>query len=394
MPLNRLLVIDEDPAVAAAIGRVARRVGFDTIVTTDGGDFLDRAMRWFPKVIVLDITATGVDGRPSLEDLADHGGKAPIVIVCGDDQTTIDDAGTLGRVLGLRMAGGLKRPLKTEALHTILRAIHDDEAMVSAQEVQIAIRDGDFFLEYQPIFTLKGTRQVGVEALARWRHKRRGVIHPDTFIPTIESAGLMKGFTPMIIGLAVAQARIWRDEGAEQRVCINVSGGCVAGLALDDIIARGCTRHGVDPACLTVEITETAAMGDIDRAAAGMANLRALGVRISVDDFGIGYSSLVQLQRLPISEIKIDKSFVLSCATHRESRVIVKTIIDLARNLSLEVVAEGIETDAARDSVAEMGCETGQGYLFSPPLSAAEISAIRFASAARPGGWTAARPGG
>ena len=377
MSFNRLLVIDDEPDVATTVGRVARRAGFDTIVTTDGADFLDRATTWSPTVIVLDLSMPDLDGLAILEQLAAQRSRAHILIVSGHDRPAIDQARAFGLNLGLAIVGVLQKPLRIETLRAALRTIYDDEQLISSQETLAAIRAGEFFLEYQPIVRLDDGAAIGVEALARWRHGQRGVIYPDSFIPVMESAGVMRDFTPMIIGMAVAQARVWRDQKSDFRVSVNVSGGCVGGLPLDDIIAKSCSANGVDPKTLTIEMTETAAMGDLARAATGMANLRALGVRISVDDFGTGYSSLVQLHRLPLSEIKIDKSFVLGGGVSRESQVIVRTIVSLADNLSLEVVAEGIETEAAKDFVANAGCRIGQGYLFSRPLPAAKVASWR-----------------
>lgn len=377
MPFNRLLIIDDEPDVAATVGRIARRAGFDTIVTTEGPDFLDRALTWSPTVIVLDLSMPDLDGLAILRELAGQGSAAHIMIVSGHDRPAIDHAKAYGEELGLSIVGILQKPLRVEALRAALRTIFDDNELISSHEALQAIRDGAFFLEFQPIVRLSDTRRIGVEALARWNHDRRGVLFPDSFIPTIESAGLMKDFTPMVIDLAVAQSRVWADSGEPMRMSLNVSGACVGALALDDIIAGACARQGVNPATLTVEITETAAMGDIGRAAVCMGKLKALGVRISVDDFGTGHSSLVQLHRLPLSEIKIDKSFVFGCEVNRESQIIVRTIINLARSLSLEVVAEGIETEAARDFIVDMGCGVGQGYLFSRPLQADRVLSWR-----------------
>ena len=373
MPFNRLLVLDDEPEVAATVGRVARRAGFDTIVTTDGADFLDRALSWSPTVIVLDLAMPDFDGLAILKALSRQGSQAHILIVSGHDRSEMEYARSFGRDLGLNMAGLLPKPLRIEVLRAELRTIYDDEELISAEDTLLAIQRDEFFLEYQPKVRLDTFQTVAVEALARWNHPKRGLISPDSFIPVMETAGVMARFTPHIIEMAVAQARRWRAIGVNLNIAINVSGGCVGRLPLDDIIGRHCAEQRVDPALFTVEITETAAMGDVAQAVACMKRLKAMGVRISIDDFGTGYSSLVQLHRLPFSELKIDRSFVHGCAANSEGGIIVRTIISLARSLSLEVVAEGIETEDSRHFLRTHGCEIGQGYLFSRPRVAHAI---------------------
>ncbi len=373
MPLNRLLVIDDEPEVAATVGRVARRAGFDTIVTTDAADFLDRALSWSPSVIVLDLAMPELDGLAILKALSRQGSKAHILIVSGHDRVEMEYARSFGRNLGLNIAALLQKPLRIEWLREALRIIYDAQEVISADDAQLAIQRDEFFLEYQPKVRLDTLQTIGVEALARWNHPTRGLISPDSFIPVMETAGVMTRFTPHVIEMVVTQARRWRAIGINLNIAINVSGGCVGRLPLDDIIGRHCAEQRVDPAMLTVEITETAAMGDVVQAVACMRRLNAMGVRISIDDFGTGYSSLVQLHRLPFSEIKIDRSFVHGCAVNSERGIIVKTIISLARSLSLEVVAEGIETEDSRHFLQTHGCQIGQGYLFSRPRVAHAI---------------------
>ena len=373
MPFNRLLVIDDQPDMAAMVGRAARLAGFDTIVTTDGADFLVRALSWSPTVIVLDPAMPEFDGLGILTELADQGSNAHILILSGLSRSAMEAARLFGRNLGLNIGGILQKPLRIEVLRAALRTIYNDEELISGKDTLLAIERGEFFLEYQPKVRLDTLEPIGVEALARWNHPERGVISPDSFIPIMEGAGVMARFTPHVIAMAVTQARRWRAIGTNLNIAINVSGACVASLPLDSIIARHCADQRVDPAMLTVEITETAAMGDVIQANACMRRLKAMGVRISIDDFGTGYSSLVQLHRLPFSEIKIDRSFVHGCAVNSEGGIIVRTIINLADSLNLEVVAEGIETETSRDFVQSHGCDIGQGYLFSPPRVAQAI---------------------
>ena len=200
MPFNRLLVIDDEPDMAATVGKVARRAGFDTIITTDGADFLERAHSWQPTVMVLDLGMPGIDGNAIMVALADQSCKARILIVSGHDRAAIDQAVAHGRDIGLDMAGVLQKPLRIEPLRAALRTIFDEAELISIQDTLHALEAGEFYLEYQPKVRLDTLRAVGVEALARWRHPERGLIDPNTFIPVMETSGVMDRFTPHIIG--------------------------------------------------------------------------------------------------------------------------------------------------------------------------------------------------
>jgi diguanylate cyclase (GGDEF)-like protein len=243
-------------------------------------------------------------------------------------------------------------------------------------EVGGALERGEFVLQYQPQIALQSGRITGVEALVRWHHPVHGVLAPPEFIPLIEQTALIRPLTLALIDQALGQLIAWRDLGIDLQMSVNLSARNLLDAKLPQQVAEILGRHRVAPDRLIVEVTESAAMADPHRAVAVLAALRATGVGVSVDDFGTGNASIEYLAKLPASEIKIDRSFITNILEDPRSEAIVRSTIDLARNLGLTVVAEGIETEAVLNHLAELGCDTGQGYLIARPQPAREIAAM------------------
>ena len=244
------------------------------------------------------------------------------------------------------------------------------DRLMLAGQLRRGIRSGEILLEYQPKYPLAGGRPTGVEALARWQHPDLGRVGPDGFVPLAEQAGLMGELTDVVLRDAIAQCRRWRDQGLDLRVSVNLSPRSLADGDLPRRIGAMLAAHDVAPASLQLEITESRSLPGGRGATRVADELRAMGVSIAIDDFGTGFSSLVQLQRLPVDEIKIDRSFVATMAHSASDAAIVRSTIDLARNLGLRVTAEGVESDRARAQLTLMGCELAQGYSLCPPVSA------------------------
>jgi EAL domain-containing protein (putative c-di-GMP-specific phosphodiesterase class I) len=231
-----------------------------------------------------------------------------------------------------------------------------------------ALDKGELVVHVQPKADLHTGTIEGVEALVRWQHPERGLLGPDQFLPIAERAGLMRRLTSIVLDDGLAACARWRAQGHHIGLAINLSARTLVDDDFVGEVERGLRRHGLSPSCLTLEITEGSVMTDPSRAITLMSELAAMGVRISVDDFGTGYSSLSYLRRLPVHELKIDRSFVTGMAESADSETIVQSIIDLGTNLSLGVVAEGVEDRQTWDRLAQMGCHLGQGYLLSRPL--------------------------
>jgi diguanylate cyclase (GGDEF)-like protein len=240
--------------------------------------------------------------------------------------------------------------------------------------VRPALERGEFKLFYQPQIALRTGRVTGVEALLRWRHPEHGMIPPLRFIPLIEHTALVGPLTLYVIDRALRQTALWREAGLELGMSVNLSARNLHDPELPEHLASLLEHHSVPAAVLTVEVTESATMADPATAVGVLEALRALGVGVSIDDFGSGNASIAYLAKLPVGELKIDRSFVTPMCESPRDEAIVRTTIDLARHLGLHVVAEGIETAAVRERLAAMGCDTGQGYLISRPAPAAELT--------------------
>jgi diguanylate cyclase (GGDEF)-like protein len=243
-------------------------------------------------------------------------------------------------------------------------------------QLRRAVDDGQLEVHYQPKVHVDDGSIAGVEALVRWRHPTRGLVLPDEFIPLAEQSGLMQRLTDLVIEVALTQIAEWTRMGLRVPVAVNVS---MRDLQDPDFASRLGSRlahHGVAPGLVSLEITERVLMADVAGASATLGQLDALGLRISLDDFGTGYSSLVLLKRLPVQEIKVDRSFVKrlgDIAGAEEDDTIVRSIIDLGHSLGLTVVAEGVETRASLDRLRVFGCDRAQGWHLSPALTAEEV---------------------
>jgi diguanylate cyclase (GGDEF)-like protein/PAS domain S-box-containing protein len=258
------------------------------------------------------------------------------------------------------------------------RGMHAAAQSRIALEVDLAraIAEEQFFLLYQPTFDLQSERITGVEALLRWRHPARGVLGPDTFIPLAEKSGSITTIGLWVLRTALRQAAEWRDRGRPVAVSVNVSARQLDDDRFVADVAEALTESAVDPALLTLEITETALMADVEAAARRLGELKSLGVCIAIDDFGTGYSSLSYLRQFPVDALKIDRSFIAGIAASRQGRALIHTLVQLGKTLGLATLAEGIEEDSQLRQLQAEHCDYGQGFLFSRPLDVPEIEAL------------------
>jgi diguanylate cyclase (GGDEF)-like protein len=236
--------------------------------------------------------------------------------------------------------------------------------------------DDELFLNYQPKITLNGERIEGLEALLRWQHPTQGLIPPGDFIPVAEGTGIILRLTERVLNLALAQQRLWLDDGRAVPVAVNLSTRCLLDADLPDLVGRLLAEYGVPANLLRLEVTESAVMGDAARCMEVLQRLHDLGVHLSIDDFGTGYSSMAYLRRLPVDELKIDRSFVLGMTTTSQDLVLVRTAIDLGHNLGLTVVAEGVEGADHVDALRALGCDIAQGYHYARPMDAERMTEL------------------
>ncbi len=250
------------------------------------------------------------------------------------------------------------------------------DRMELEMDLRDALANEEFFLAYQPTLDLSNMQPTGVEALIRWKHPTRGTVQPDDFIPLLEETGLITDVGRWVLAEAAGQAAVWLAAGHEISMAVNVSGRQLDSDELVDDIRGALADSGLPPAALTIEITETTLMRNIEATAERLAAIKELGVRIAIDDFGTGYSSLAHLQRFPVDALKIDRSFIAGIRENRESETLIHTLVQLGKALSIETFAEGIEQQQELSLLREEHCDNGQGFLFARPLDAEQAEAF------------------
>ncbi|HEU4976420.1 MAG TPA: EAL domain-containing protein [Baekduia sp.] len=250
---------------------------------------------------------------------------------------------------------------------------HSLDRLALAADLRSAFERDELWLAYQPQVDIPSGRISGAEALIRWRHSTRGEIAPGVLLPIAERTGLMPQLTLWVLDHAVAQAAAWRRRGLDVRVAVNVSAIVLVDAMLPERIAETLHRHALTPDNLVVEVTEDAVMRDASRAIDILGEIKASGVEIAVDDFGTGQSSLEQLKNVPADELKLDRSFVLGMAEDPHDAAIVGTVVGLGRAMGLRVVAEGVETPAVWQRLAELGCDVAQGFGLARPMPAEQF---------------------
>lgn len=247
------------------------------------------------------------------------------------------------------------------------------DGWVTAIRLAGAIERGELDLHYQRKIHLASGELAGLEALSRWKCADLGFVSPAVFIPIAERSNDIEKLTWSNLNAVLRQLGIWKTEGVDTCVAINVSAGCLRAADLSERVHRALGLWNVSPASLTLEVTESTAMSDCARSFAILAELRSLGVRVSIDDFGTGYSSFAYFRTLPADELKIDRSFIANLSSSAADRLVIRTIIDLAHNFNLRVVAEGIEDAETAKVLTDMQCDIGQGYYFARPVPATDV---------------------
>jgi EAL domain-containing protein (putative c-di-GMP-specific phosphodiesterase class I)/FixJ family two-component response regulator len=381
---NRLLVVDDEPAVCRVVRRVGELAGFRVSVCHDVEGFESAYAAFEPTVLFLDLLLGPHDGVEILRALAARGSRTPVILASGMDERVLHSAARLAASLDLTVVAELKKPMSVATLRDALESCWHAEdgsgdhapahaALAPGEELAGALETNALTVHYQPQVSIADGHLAGMEALVRWNHPTKGLIGPAAFMARAERGRFVRSLTGFVLRSALSQAVRTAASGHDLRVSVNLSPTLLDELTLPDAIDRIVAEAGVHPSRLTLEITEGVAVSRPQHAIDVLTRLRLKGFGLALDDFGIGFSSLSELQHMPFTEVKIDKSFVMDAATDPSARAIVDAVIGLAHRLSLRVVAEGIENEAAWTLLKHAGCDIGQGYFISPPLDAAEL---------------------
>lgn len=373
-----LLSLDDDEEIGKIVRYVAEKAGFQATTTADSASFERALDRQAPDLIVLDLQMPGTDGVEMLRSLGDRNTEAAILLVTGVDARTIASAEHYGKTLGLDIRGTLQKPFMPEDLSKLLVAAKAFRQPLSSTDLGAAIDNGELLVHYQPVLRrfADGWDIDGVEALLRWNHPERGVLSPESFLDLGEGCELSRRMTDFVIGHGLEQVKGWYAGKLQLTLRVNLSAALLTDIDFPDRLGVALDQYDLPGDALTIEVNETSMLHEHAETYDILTRLRLKGVRLAIDDFGIGYSSLTQLFRMPFGEMKIDKSLIARVADSREAEIAVEALIDLAHKLGLEVCAEGVESLATLEFLTKAQCDAAQGFLVSPPLAASEISEV------------------
>jgi EAL domain-containing protein (putative c-di-GMP-specific phosphodiesterase class I)/DNA-binding CsgD family transcriptional regulator len=372
----RLLVFDDDAAIGRLVVRVAVLAGLDAVSVTDAAAFEQHLQNEPPNVIMLDLQLGATDGIEQLRRIAEHRFTGSLVLMSGFNARVLSSAGQVGQGLGLNVEETLEKPLQIADLERVFSRLRSEEITLSTDRLMEAIRDDELSLDFQPVVTRHPRTLRKLEALVRWDHPTLGRVPPADFQPAAEaSTAVIDALTEWVIAAAVESYQILGELGLSVPIAINISTRNLHDLTLPDRLEQQLRSACMPTNHLCLEITESAAFSDPTQTMDILSRVRLKGMQLSIDDFGTGYSSLKLLRQMPFSEMKIDQSFVSNMTLSRDSRVIVKSIIDLAANMELESVAEGVETEAAATLLESMNVGALQGFYIARPMPVEAVPA-------------------
>lgn len=373
----RCLVVDDEPDFAEFVADALETFEFDVDICVNSAE-LGRVYSTKHQIIILDLFMPSLDGIEVLRFLHDNGSKVPLIFMSGKDESVLHSAKELAMEWQFPVLGILQKPFTIDELEDVIGQFelrkntseYSGQIEISVIDISNAIKEGEFSLVYQPQIRLKDASVCGVEALIRWVHPEKGNISPAFFIPFAEKNGVIEGINEFVMRNAIKQLSEWRQRGHNISVSINLSPASIADVNFPEVIFEFARKHDVPPSGIIIEVTETAVMADVGRYMDILTRLRIKGFGLAIDDFGTGYSSLQQLVRLPFSELKIDRVFISNLSRDKECEMVVKMAIDLAHNLNLTVVAEGVEDSDTIEKLKRLGCDRIQGYFCSKPIGA------------------------
>jgi EAL domain-containing protein (putative c-di-GMP-specific phosphodiesterase class I)/FixJ family two-component response regulator len=378
-------LIDDEPHLLATLCEVAEMSGLVAVGFERASSFFGQAAGLEQNsILILDLQMPQMDGIEVIRQLAQMAHPPALILISGQDISILHAAEKLAQASHLVVLDTYQKPMVIASLQKLLdqytpvptENVQDTgrvtDLNLSAEDLKQAIDTEQLVLHYQPQIELGegDPANFAAECLVRWQHPEMGLIHPQHFIPLAVSNGLIVDLTNAVLNQMVSQQVQWQQEGLRIKVSINISARDIISLTLPEKISALMLDNRLDPALLTLEVTETELMCELITSLDVLARLRLKGIALSIDDFGTGYSSLTQLYRLPFSELKIDRSFVEKMSTDNEALSIVKACIMLGEQFHMRVVAEGVEDQRTLSLLSDLGCVAAQGYFIGMPMAA------------------------
>ena len=384
IPSFRALILEDHDFQRHIAVQILKHCGAFEVLEASGGaialDLVKSAAQPID-VLLCDLNMPGMDGLEFLRHIAEHGNTTSVILGSSLDASILRAAEIMAMSYGISLLGVVEKPLSIVKIMPLLLRHFSQTlspprppiALSSIDEIRTGISGGQFGPYFQPKVDMRSSALVGVEALMRWHHPTRGLVPPAAFIPVMESGGLISSVTMVMIKESLTHCCRWRDLGLDVPIAVNISVESLRDTSLPDQIEELTRAAGLSPSALTIEITETVAMTDLGHSMETLARCRMKGFNLSIDDYGTGYSSMQQLARLPLCEIKIDQSFVTGAASQPILRALIEASVMTAKRLGLRTVAEGVETAEDWDIAAKLGCETAQGYFIAKPMPGKQI---------------------
>jgi EAL domain-containing protein (putative c-di-GMP-specific phosphodiesterase class I)/ActR/RegA family two-component response regulator len=381
---HTVLVIDDDAMQREILTRILERAGQSTVLTAaNGKEALEYMATYGAQIglVICDLQMPGMDGMELLRHIGESVHKPAVIISSATESRIVSSVELMVKAVGLNVLGSLPKPVSLEAMNRLLdRHMHApavvplaNRVVLQPADVDRAFEAGEFEPYFQPKVSLASGKLVGVEALCRWMHPEHGVLRPADFLPLLESQNKLAQLTQTVIASAIRHAADWKKNGSALTVNVNLSLSAIDNVSLCEETLALLSANDMKPADLTFEIVETAAMTDVGRTLEIMSRLRLNGFGLSIDDFGTGYSSFEQLSRIPFTELKIDRSFVHGAARAPRLGALVRSCIDLAARLNLNVVAEGVEAEEDWEFLANVGANEAQGYFIATPMAGSRL---------------------
>ncbi|MFQ3235395.1 MAG: EAL domain-containing protein (putative c-di-GMP-specific phosphodiesterase class I) [Paraglaciecola sp.] len=380
----RILILDDEFFLLKLLKHMLTSLGFNEVTTYDNGESalasLDSSNHQ-PDLILLDLNMPEMDGIEFVRHLVGKSYTGSIILVSGEDTRMLQTAERLVKAHEIPILGYLQKPINPQELSTLLDRWKPSnyvspqlvKKIYATEEVRAAIVNHELVNYYQPKVDVASGKVMGVESLVRWCHPQDGMIFPDQFIGVAEDNGLINDLTREVMHEAFSQTRIWRDAGLGLHVALNISMENLVSLEFADYVTMAAAKASIIPDDIVLEITESRLMKNLSTPLEILTRLRLNRFHLSIDDFGTGHSSLIQLLDLPFNELKVDKSFVNGVASKQTLRSIYNASLGLAKQLGMKSVAEGVETQADWDFIHRSDCDLAQGYFIAKPMPADEI---------------------
>lgn len=381
-----IYILDDNQDMLDMLNDMAEDIGLHVQCFSSGKRFFEHIVSFEENsLMVLDLSMPEMDGIEVMRRLATMLNPPQLILISGHDIGVLHSAVKLGVEHQLKIISSLDKPIQLDSFQKLLLKFCVSsvgfknntreviECALLPETLLAAIRNDELVLYYQPQIEISSGQLMSCEALVRWQHPELGLIYPDYFIELAEVNGLMEELTSWVLNKAVEQGSQWMRLNLAIPISINVSANNISSLLLPEQISDLLNNHMLKPEMITLEVTESTLMGELVTSLDTLTRLRLKGIGLSIDDFGTGYSSLSKLHKIPFTELKIDKSFVISMLEDDDAKAIVKTCVMLGHELNMTVVAEGVESKAHLDILSKLGCDIAQGYYFSKPVPAAEM---------------------